>query len=192
VVACEKFDPGNSPPAAAIIIEGIERIKLLNPFLGEMIGGIAMSYLRSSFPNPITADMDCAAVINLQDQQSHVPPEQASDQKRMYGALLRALIQGKGNQPPIKHGYAHPEIFHPATKTKPARPTIPRSKWDKRFWLNHVADRYASHDFTPEMVADNLHPRHVFRIRVEDLLSEVISPDSLFWSSARIPISSAR
>jgi hypothetical protein len=116
-----------------------------------------------------------------------VPPEQASDQKRMYGALLRALIQGKGNQPPIKHGYAHPEIFHPATKTKPARPTIPRSKWDNRLWLNHVADRYASHDFTPEMVADNLRPRRVFRIRVEDLLSEVMSPDSLFWSSARIP-----
>jgi hypothetical protein len=45
VVACDKFDPGNSPPAAAIIIEGIERIKLLNPFLGELIGGIAMSYL---------------------------------------------------------------------------------------------------------------------------------------------------
>jgi hypothetical protein len=40
--------------------------------------------------------MDCAAVINLQDQQSHLPPEGASDQKRLYGALLRALIQGKG------------------------------------------------------------------------------------------------
>jgi hypothetical protein len=128
VVACDKFDPGNSPPAAAIIIKGIERIKLLNPFLGELIGGIAVSYLRSSFPNPITADMDCAAVINLQDQQSHLPPKRASDQKRLNGALLRALIQGKGNQPPIKHGYAHPERFHPATKTKPARPTIPRSK----------------------------------------------------------------
>jgi hypothetical protein len=36
------------------------------------------------------------------------------------------------------------------------------------------------------MVADNLRPRRVFRIRVEDLLSEVMSPDSLFWSSARI------
>jgi hypothetical protein len=71
--------------------------------------------------------------------------------------------------------------------TKPARPTIPRSKWDKRLWLNHVADRYASHNFTPEMIADNLRPRRVFRIRVEDLLSEVMSPDSLFWSSARIP-----
>jgi hypothetical protein len=187
VVACKKFDPGKSPPAAAIIIEGIERIKLLNPFLGEMIGGIAMSHLRSSFSNQITADMDCAAVINLQDQQSHMPPEQASDQKRMYGALLRALIQGKGNQPPIKHGYAHPERFHPATKTMPARPTIPRSKWDKRLWLNHMTDRYASHNFTPEMIADNLRPRRVFRIRVEDLLSEVMSPDSLFWSSARIP-----
>jgi hypothetical protein len=92
VVACEKFDPGNSPPEAAIIIEGIERIKLLSQFLGKLIGAIAMSYLRSSFPNPITADMDCAAVINLQDQQSHVPPEQASDQKRLYGALLYIVI----------------------------------------------------------------------------------------------------
>jgi hypothetical protein len=101
---------------------------------------------------PITADMDCAAVINLQDQQSHLPPERASDQKRLYGALLWALIQGKGNQPPTKHGYAHPERFHPATKTKPARPTILRSKWDKRLWLNHVADRYASHNLTPEMI----------------------------------------
>jgi hypothetical protein len=131
--------------------------------------------------------MDCAAVINLQDQQSHLPPEQASDQKRLYEALLRALIQGKGNQPPIKHGYAHPKRFHPATKIKPARPTIPRSKWDKRLWLNHVADRYASHNFTPEIIGDNLSSRRVFRIRVEDLLSEVMSPDSLFWSSARIP-----
>jgi hypothetical protein len=86
VVTCDKFDPGNSPPAAPIVIEGIERIKLLNPFLGEVIGGIAMSY------KPITADMDCAAVINLQDQQSHLPPERASDQKRLYRALLRALI----------------------------------------------------------------------------------------------------
>jgi hypothetical protein len=128
MVACDKFDPGNSPPAAAIVIEGIERIKLLNPFLAELIEGIAMSYIRSSFPNPISADMDCAAVINLQDQQSYLPPEWALDQKRLYGALLRALIQGKENQPPIKHGYAHPERFHPATKTKPARPTIPRSK----------------------------------------------------------------
>jgi hypothetical protein len=75
VVACDKFDPGNSPPAAAIVIDGIERITLLNSFLGKLIGGIAMSYIRSSFPNPITADMDCAAVINLQDQQSHLPPE---------------------------------------------------------------------------------------------------------------------
>jgi hypothetical protein len=83
VVACDKLDPGNSPPATAIIIEGIERIKLLNPFLGELIGGIAMSYIRSSFPNPIIADMDCAAVINLQDQQSHVPPERASDKKTL-------------------------------------------------------------------------------------------------------------
>jgi hypothetical protein len=187
VVACNKFDPENSPPAAAIVIEGIERIKLLNPFLGELIGGIAMSYLRLSFPNPTTADMDCAAVINLQDQQSHSPPERASDQKRLYGALLRALIQEKGNQPSIKHGYAHSKRFHPATKTKPARPTIPRSKWDKRLWLNHVADRYASHNFTPEMIADNLRPRRVFRIRVEDLLSKVMSPDSLFESWVRIP-----
>jgi hypothetical protein len=192
VVAYDKFDPGSSPPAAVIVIKGIKRIKLLNPFLGELIGRIAMSYLRSSFPNPITADMDCAAVINLQDQQSHLPPQWASDQKRLYGALLRALIQGKGplcegNQPPIKHRYAHPERFHPATKTKPARPIIPRSKWNKRLWLNHVADWYASHNFTPEMIADNLRPRRVFRIRVEDLLSKVMSPDSLFWSSARIP-----
>jgi hypothetical protein len=75
VVACDKFDPGNSPPAAAIVIAGIERITLLNMFLGELIRGIAMSYPRSSFPNPITADIDCAAVINLQDQQSYLPLE---------------------------------------------------------------------------------------------------------------------
>jgi hypothetical protein len=37
------------------------------------------------------------------------------------------------------------------------------------------------------MVADSLRPRRVFRIRVEDLLTEVMSPDSLFWSSKRIP-----
>jgi hypothetical protein len=75
VVVCDKFDPGNSPPAAAIVIEGIERITLLNPFLVKLIGGIAMSYLRSSFLNPITAHMDCTAVINLQDQQTQLPPE---------------------------------------------------------------------------------------------------------------------
>jgi hypothetical protein len=49
MVACDKFDPGNSPPAAAIIIEGIKRIKLLNPFLGKLIGGI--TYDRP-FPTP--------------------------------------------------------------------------------------------------------------------------------------------
>jgi hypothetical protein len=50
-----------------------------------------------------------------------------------------------------------------------------------------VADRYASHNFKPEMMADNLRPHRIFRIRVEDLLSEVMSPNSLLWSSSRMP-----
>ena len=145
-----------------------------------------MSFLRAAFGYPISADMDCAAVIALQNQQEHLSPEAASEQNKVYGALLRALIQAKGNQPPIQHGYAHPERFHPATKTKPARPIIPRSQWTKRLWMNHMADRYASHKFDNNL-APGLQPQRVFRIQVEDLLSQIMPPDSLFWVHARMP-----
>jgi hypothetical protein len=123
----------------------------------------------------------------MQDKQGHLSPEQVSEQKKTYGALLKALVQGKGMQPPIKHGYSHPDRFHPATKHMPARAPIPRSEWDIRLWLNHIADRYASHDFSPSMLAEARRPLRVFRIQVEDLLTEVMPPDSLYWTSGDMP-----
>jgi hypothetical protein len=106
----------------AIIITGAERIPHMNAFLEELIGGTAMSFLRSFFLFPIAGDMDCSSVTTM---QGGLTPEQATTQARVYGLLLRAFLQGKGNQPPLVHRHAHPERAHPA---RPARSIIPRSK----------------------------------------------------------------
>jgi hypothetical protein len=62
MVATSAFSPLYVPPAAAIT--GIGHIPIINPFLGELIGGLAMAYLHAFYIHPITADMDCKSVIS--------------------------------------------------------------------------------------------------------------------------------
>jgi hypothetical protein len=93
-MVADSFFPLSGPPAVAVSIHGIERIRHGNPFIGELVGGTGMSYLRSPFPSllvPIEADMDCGAVTTLQDQQIHLPPDRVSAQHWVYGVVLRAL-----------------------------------------------------------------------------------------------------
>jgi hypothetical protein len=65
MVATSAFSPLSVPLAAAIIITGIGRIPNINPFLGELIGGLAMAYLRAFYLHPIVADMDCESATRL-------------------------------------------------------------------------------------------------------------------------------
>jgi hypothetical protein len=150
MVATSAFSPLSIPPAATVIITKIGRIPHIDPFLGELIGGLAMAYLRSFYLHPIARDMDCESVTRLQDQQQKLTPEQSQSQGRVYGLFLR----GKGRtQPPIQYGESHPEKPRAATATRPGRPAIPQSQWTRRNWLNHHADRYASLDL--EATADH-------------------------------------
>jgi hypothetical protein len=191
IMVADSFFPLSGPPAVAVIIHGIERIRHGNPFIGELVGGTGMSYLRSPFLSPlvsIEADMNSGEVTSLQDQQIHLPPDQVSAQHWVYGAVLRAFLQGRGDHPRVCHRHAHPERFHPATRNLPARPSIPRSQWSTRNWLNHLADRYASPDpMATASFKPGLRPRRVFYIQVEDLLNQVMSPDSLVWVSQDMP-----
>jgi hypothetical protein len=122
MVATSAFFPLSVTPAAAIIITGIGRIIHINPFLGKLIGGLTMAYLRAFYLHPIAADMDCESVTRLHDQQKHLSPEQSQSQGRVYGLLLQAFLRGKGSgQPPIRYGEFHPENPRSATKTRPGR-----------------------------------------------------------------------
>jgi hypothetical protein len=96
MVATSAFSPLSVPPATAVIITGIGCIPHINPFLGKLIGGLAMAYLRSFYLHPITGDMDCKSVIRLQVQQKHFSPEQSQSQEQVYGLILRTFFQGKG------------------------------------------------------------------------------------------------
>ena len=192
MIADESFDPEVTPPAVAVIIEGIERLPHLNAFIGELIGGIAMVYLRSHFLTPILGDMDCKSVIDLQARKDLSSSRRSDDApKRPYGLLLQALRQGMGQQPWVRHGEAHPERSRPATKTLPGRGPIPLHLWSRRNWLNFLADTNADPDplRTADHVRRNLAPRRTFRIPVETLLCEVMGPDSLFWVRSGIPVS---
>jgi hypothetical protein len=84
--------PLSIPPAAAVIITEIGRIPHINPFLGELIEGLAMAYLRSFYLHPIAGDLDCELVTRLQDQQQKLTPEQLQSQGRVYGLILRAFL----------------------------------------------------------------------------------------------------
>jgi hypothetical protein len=187
IMVADSSFPLSSPPAVAVIIHGLERIQHGNPLIGELVGGTGMSHLRLPFPSPlvpIEADMDCGAVTTLQKQQIYLPPDQVSAQHRVYGAVLRAFLQERGDHLQVCHGHAHPERFHPVTRNRPTRPPIPRSLWSTRNWLNHLADTYASPDpMAITSLEPGLRPRRVFYIQVEDLLNQVMSPDSLVWVS---------
>jgi hypothetical protein len=151
VVATSAFSPLSVPPATAVIITGIGRILRINPFLGKLIGGLAMAYLRSFYLHPIAGDMDCQLVTRLQDQQKKLSPEQSQSQGRVYGLILLAFLQGKcRTQPSIRYEESHAEKPRAATTTRPGRPAIPQSKWTHGNWLNHLADRYASLDPRPQ------------------------------------------
>jgi hypothetical protein len=147
MVATFDFFPLSIPP---VIITGICRIPHINPFLGELIWGLAMTYLRSFYLHPIAGDMDCESVTRLQDQQQELTPEQSQSQGRVYGLILRAFLRGKGR---MQYGKSHPEKPRAATATRSGRPAIPQSRWTRRNWLNHLADRFASLD--PEATADH-------------------------------------
>jgi hypothetical protein len=189
IMVADSSFPLSNPPAMAVIIHGTERIRHGKPFIGELVGGTGMSYLRSPFPSllvPIKTDMDCGAVTTLQDQQIYLPPNQVSAQYRVYGAVLRAFLQGRGDHPRVRHGHAHPERFYPATRNCPARPPISHSQWSTRNWLNHLTDRYASPDpMATASLEPGLRPRRVFHIQVEDLLNQVMSPNSLVGVSGQ-------
>jgi hypothetical protein len=123
----------------------------------------------------------------LQDQQIHLPPDLVLAQHRVYG-VLRAFLQGRGDHPRVRPGHAHPERFHPATRNCPAHPHISRFQWSTRNWFNHLADRYTSPDpMATASLKPRLRPQRVFHIQVEDLLSQVMSPDSLVWMSQDMP-----
>jgi hypothetical protein len=66
IVADATFSPLKRPPAVAMIIEGLERIPHLNSFISELIGGLAMSFLRGRYDFPILANMDCKSVTDMQ------------------------------------------------------------------------------------------------------------------------------
>jgi hypothetical protein len=102
IMVADSSFPLSGPSAVAVIIHGIERIRHGKPFIGELVGGTDMSYLRSPFSSllvGIEADMDCGAVTTLQNQQIHLLPDQVSAQHRVYGAVLRAFLQGRGDHP---------------------------------------------------------------------------------------------
>jgi hypothetical protein len=46
IVADTTFSPLKRPPAVAIVIKKLERIPHLNSFISELIGGLAMSFVR--------------------------------------------------------------------------------------------------------------------------------------------------
>jgi hypothetical protein len=74
IVADATFSPLKRPPAVTIVIEGLERISHLNSFISELIGGVAMSFLRGRYDFPILANMDCKSVTDMQASQDHLPP----------------------------------------------------------------------------------------------------------------------
>jgi hypothetical protein len=126
MVVTSAFSPLSLSPAAAVIITGIGRIPYINPFLGELIGSLAMAYLGSFYLHPIAGDMDCESVTRLQDQQKKLTLEQSQSQGRVYGLILRAFLRGKGRtQPLIRYGESHPEKPRAAMTTRPGRPAIP-------------------------------------------------------------------
>jgi hypothetical protein len=65
IAAGEDYVPRQTRPLLAFIITGIELIRLTTPFLGELLGALLMSYLRSCFDHPIHAYMDCLSVIKI-------------------------------------------------------------------------------------------------------------------------------
>jgi hypothetical protein len=126
MVATSAFSPLSVSPAAAVIITGLGHNPNINSFLGKLIGGLAMAYLRAYYLHPIAADMDCESVTHLQDQQKHLTPEQSQPQESVYGLNLQAFLRRKGSaQPPIRYGESYPEKPRPATKNRPGRPAIP-------------------------------------------------------------------
>jgi hypothetical protein len=70
----------------------------------------------------------------------------------------------------------------PPKKNSPGRRAIPEDQWTHSNWLNHLADRYASGPgATAGLAKRNLKPIKVFTFQVEDILNNVVPPDSLYW-----------
>jgi hypothetical protein len=166
----------------AIVIEGLERIPHLNSFISELIGGVAMSFVRGRYDFPILANMDCKSVTDMQASQAHLFPAEAQAQRKLYNQVLRAFHQVRGSQPPIVHGESHPERPRPPKKNSPGRRAIPEDQWTHNNWLNYLADRYASGPgATAGLTKRNLKPTKVFTFQVEDILNSAVPPDSLYW-----------
>jgi hypothetical protein len=144
IVADATFSPLKRPPAVAIVIEGMKRILHLNSFISELIGGLAMSFLRGCYDFPILANIDCKSVTDMQASQAYLPPAEAQAQGKVYNQVLRAFHRVRGSQPPIVHGESHPERPRPPKKNSPGRRAIPEDQWNHSNWLNYLADRYAS------------------------------------------------
>jgi hypothetical protein len=182
IVADATFSPLKRPPAVAIVIEGMKRILHLNSFISELIGGLAMSFVRGRYEFPILANMDCKSVTDMQASQPYLLPAEAQAQGKVYNQVLRVFHQVRGSQPPIVHGESHPERPRPPKKNSPSRRAIPEAQWTHSNWLNHLADRYASGSgATAGLATRNLEPTKVFTFQVEDILNSAVPPDSLFW-----------
>jgi hypothetical protein len=181
IVADATFSPLKRPPAVAIVIKGLERIPHLNSFISELIGGLAMSFVRGRYDFLILANMDCKSVTDMQASQAHLPPAEAQAQGKVYNQVLRAFHQVWGFQPPIVHRESHPERPRPPKKNSPGCWAIPEDQWTHSNWQNHLADRYVSGSgATAGLAKRNLEPTKVFTFQVEDTLNSVVPPDSLY------------
>jgi hypothetical protein len=119
IVTDATFSPLKPPPVVAIVIEGLKRIPHLNSFIFELMGGVAMSFLRGRYDFPILTNMDCKSVTDMQASQAHLPPAEAQAQGKVYNQVLRAFHQVRGSQPPIDHGES------PAEEELPGSPGHP-------------------------------------------------------------------
>lgn len=63
-MADSSFPPKRDPSLAALIIQGILRLADLSPFLGKLIGAIAMVCIRRNFRHDVRADMHYASVLD--------------------------------------------------------------------------------------------------------------------------------
>ena len=193
IVACDRhFQPGIRPPCAAIIITGIERLIAINPFLGELVGCIAMELFRGVFPHVIPAFTDCESVIRLLLHQIHRDPATATTQRKPYGQLLRALAQARApHQPVLQWVESHVDRARAKSASKPARPPIPPAERTTGMWANLIADRIAGAVGNAlqlhKLEAMNYLPGYMEEIQVETLLEMALAPNSAYWCRAPPP-----
>jgi hypothetical protein len=91
IVADATFSALKRLPVVAIVIEGLERISHLNSFISELIGGVAMSFLRGRYDFSILTNINCKSVTDMQASQAHLPPAKAQAQGKVYSQVLRAF-----------------------------------------------------------------------------------------------------